>query len=205
MLALERALMITSLKDIKHLKRVAVIGTSCSGKTTFARSLAQMMQVKHIELDAIYWLSNWTPRSEDEFRTLTQAAIAEEKWLLDGNYSRVRDIVWSQATALIWLNYSFPVVARRALGRTIRRVFDGEVLYSENREIFCKAFLSRDSILLWVLKTYRRHRHEYPRLFQEPQHRHLQIFVLRSPEEADRFLFQVMEQQGRDTAKQLAV
>lgn len=179
------------LVNLEQLKRVAVIGTSCSGKTTFAAQLAQLMRVKHIELDAIYWLPNWIPRPPDEFRTLVEEAICAEQWVLDGNYSRTRDMVWSRATALIWLNYPLPVVVYRALRRTTQRVFDKQTLYAGNRETFRRAFLSKDSILLWVLKTYYRRRREYARLVQEYQDKALQIGVLRAPAEADRFLSQV--------------
>jgi hypothetical protein len=108
--------------------------------------------------------------------------------VLDGNYSVVRDLVWARATTLIWLNYPFYVVAWRALSRTMRRVFGRQVMWSGNRETFRQSFLSKDSILWWVLKTYRRHKQEYPRLFKKPEYRHLEIMVFASPAEAERFL-----------------
>lgn len=43
------------------LSRVCVVGTTCSGKPTFAQDLAQALEVSHIELDALYWTENWTP------------------------------------------------------------------------------------------------------------------------------------------------
>ncbi len=169
-------------------KRIVVVGTSCSGKTSLARKLAQRLKTRHIELDAIHWQPNWTPTPKEEFRGLAQEAIAPEEWVLDGNYSAVRDLVWARATTLIWLNYPFYIVASRALNRTFQRVFQRQVMWSGNRETFRKAFLSQDSILWWVLKTYRRRRREYPRLFQEPQYCHLEIIIFSSPTEAERFL-----------------
>lgn len=173
------------------MQRVAVIGTSCSGKTTFATHLASILRVKHIELDTLYWLPNWVPRSTDDFRSLTTEAVSAERWVADGNYGSVRDIVWSRATALIWLNYSFPVVVSRALRRTTRRVIDKQALFSGNRETFRKAFLSRDSILWWVVQTHRRLRKEYPIVFQEPQHQHLHVFVLNTPRETAQLLHHI--------------
>lgn len=170
-----------------------VIGTSCSGKTTFAKQLANILGVPHIELDAINWLPNWTERSNEEFRLLVEKAVSADEWIVDGNYSRTRDIVWSRATALVWLDYSFPVVVTRAFSRTMRRVFDREVLYSGNRETFRKAFLSKDSILLWMLKTYRRRRREYSHLLKELHKRDREIRVFRTPEEAEQFLSQLNE------------
>src|SRR5262245_40275576 len=56
--------------DFQTLKRVVVVGTSCSGKTTFAKELARKLNKKHVEIDAIYWLPDWTGRPEDDFRRL---------------------------------------------------------------------------------------------------------------------------------------
>ena len=94
-----------------QMPRIVVIGTSCSGKTTFARKLAQRLKTQHIELDAIHWKPNWTPTAREEFRSLAQEAVASEAWVIDGNYRAVRDIVWARATTLIWLNYPFRVIA----------------------------------------------------------------------------------------------
>lgn len=173
-----------------HLQRVVVIGTSCSGKTTFAKSLARRLSVPHIELDAIHWKENWTPTPTEEFRASAQAATDPETWVLDGNYSAVRDIVWARATTLIWLDYPFPVVAGRALRRTLHRAISQESLWAGNTETLRRALLSRDSILWWVLKTYRKLRREYPQRFQEPQNSHLEVTVFTSPAQATKFLQQ---------------
>jgi adenylate kinase family enzyme len=177
--------------DINDLKRVVVIGTSCSGKTTFANHLAQALGQNTIQLDALYWLPEWRPRPEHEFKRLVQDAIAEEEWVLDGNYSRLRDFVWPRATTIIWLNYSFPVVMYRALNRTFRRSIFREPFYSGNRETLRRAFLSKDSILLWILKTYWRRRREYPELLLENQSRERKVIVVPSPQAAKRFLSEV--------------
>ena len=47
--------------------RVVVIGTSCAGKTTFARALARILTFPHIELDALHWLPNWTENQSMSF------------------------------------------------------------------------------------------------------------------------------------------
>jgi adenylate kinase family enzyme len=39
--------------------RILVVGSSCSGKTTFARALAGILGRPHIELDALHWGPNW--------------------------------------------------------------------------------------------------------------------------------------------------
>ena len=160
--------------------RICVVGTSGSGKTTLARSLAAGRQVPHVELDALHWEPNWTEAPLPVFRQRVAAALDRESWVVDGNYSVVRDIVWGRASTVVWLDYPFGLVAWRLMRRTLRRALMQEELWSGNRESLRKAF-SRDSILLWMLQTYWRRRREYPQLFQRPEYGHLQVVRLHMP------------------------
>lgn len=185
-----RAMSSTSIPsiDLEHLDRVVVVGTSCSGKTTLARRLARILGGMHIELDALHWGPNWVERETEEFRARTLEAVRHDRWATDGNYHRVRDLVWGRATTVIWLDYSFPLVFSRCLRRTFRRVFMREVLYSGNRETVKIAFFSRDSIILWVIRTHLRRRNTYQQLFREPAWSHIRFLTFRSPAETERFL-----------------
>ena len=178
--------MVTWGKDVHHaMDRVVVVGTSCAGKTTLARQLSLALGAPHIELDAIHWQPNWEARSAEEFRQLVGDAVAGERWVVDGNYSVSRDIVWSRATAIVWLNYPFRVVLWRALYRTTRRVISREEMWSGNRETIRQAFFSRDSIILWAISGYRRRRRKYRRLLDNRVFPHLQVIELRNPTEAE--------------------
>jgi adenylate kinase family enzyme len=176
---------------LELLKRVSVVGTSCSGKTTFAKNLARILNSKHIELDAIHWLPDWVERPKDEFLDLVEKAAAADAWVFDGNYSRTREIVWRRATAVIWLNYSYSRTFYRSLNRTTRRIVSGERIYSGNRETFRQAFMSRDSILLWVLKSYHEKRRRYLKLLGEDNLSDKEIFIFRHPNQAEEFLRRV--------------
>ena len=120
------------------LQRVVVIGTSCSGKTTFARQLSDLLGVPHVELDALHWNRHWEPRARVEFLRIVEKAVARDRWVTDGNYGTTRQIVWSRATAVLWLNYSFVLVFYRALSRTLQRAATREELYSGNTESFTR-------------------------------------------------------------------
>ncbi len=170
------------------LRRVAVVGTSCAGKTTFAKALAAQLRAPHIELDALHWRADWVPAPAAVFRRAVATATAAERWVSDGNYGMVRDLVWGRATAVIWLDYAFATVLRRALWRTARRALLREELYGGNRETFKKALLSRDSILWWVVTTWRRQRREYPALLAQPAFAHLEVVALANPRAAAAFL-----------------
>lgn len=170
------------------LSRTVVVGTSCSGKTVFARQLAARLRAPHIELDAFHWLPHWQPRDSGEFLALVGQAAAAPAWVADGNYSRARPLLWQRASAVVWLNYPFPIVFARALRRTLGRAATREELWSGNRESLRLAFLSRDSILWWVLTTYRRRRREYRALFDQQPWPHLALIELAHPRGAARFL-----------------
>ena len=167
--------------------RVVVVGTSGSGKTTFAKSLSQRVNIPHIEVDALYWGPNWTERPEEDFRADITRAIAAPSWILDGNYSEGRQIVWQRATMLVWLNYSFPVVFSRAVYRTVIRVVTRKRLFAGNRESL-RQIVDPDWIPWWVIRTFRRRRREYGALLNSPEFKHLEVKVFRRPRDAEAYL-----------------
>jgi adenylate kinase family enzyme len=175
------------------MRRVVVVGTSCSGKTTLADRVAQLLGAPHVELDAIHWGPDWQEAPLETFRARVREATATDGWVVDGNYSKVEDIVWRAATTIIWLNYPFPTVMWRALRRTIRRVVLREEIFSGNRETFRDAFLSRNSILWWVITSYRRRRRRLRETLSGGAYPNLTVFELRTPAGAERFLRHLKE------------
>jgi adenylate kinase family enzyme len=183
-------------------RRINVVGTTGSGKTTIARALAARLAIPYIELDALFWKPGWTGTPDGEFLPAVDAATRGDRWVLDGNYSRTRSIVWPRAETIVWLDYSFPRVFGQLLWRTIRRSVAREPLWSDNHERFMTSFFSRDSILVWCLKTYGRRRRTYPELARRPEHAHLQFVRLRSPRQTRRWLASIAagpERKGRDS------
>jgi adenylate kinase family enzyme len=168
-------------------RRVNVVGTSSSGKTTFARALAGRLAVPHVELDAMHWQPGWTPTAADQMRRRVAEVVRADAWVVDGNYSVTRDLVWERAEAVVWLDYPLRTVLRRYATRTWRRVRSDEEIWpgTGNRERLAN-LLGRDGLLWWILSTYRRRRREYPRLLGA--HPRLTAYRLRSPMEADAWL-----------------
>jgi len=161
-------------------RRISVVGTSGSGKTTLARQISQRLAIPHVELDALHHEPDWQEAPTDVFRKRVEQSLSSDSWVVDGNYSKVRDIVWSRADTVVWLDYTLPVIMTRLLGRTLRRVVTQEELWSGNRETWQQTF-SRDSILLWALQTYPKNRKEYPILLAQSEYAHLKVVHLRSP------------------------
>jgi hypothetical protein len=178
----------TFVREPGRLHRIMVVGTSCSGKSTLARRVSEALHMPHIELDVLNWGPGWSERPHDEFREIVQEAAARDRWVIDGNYGRVRDIVLPRATDAIWLNYPFPLVFWRAVARTARRVVTREELFGGNRETFRSAFLSSNSIPAWVIQTHRRYGRQYRLLFENGEGAAVRVVELRNPGEANAFV-----------------
>ncbi len=163
--------------------RLVVVGTSGSGKTTLAAQVGEILDIPHIEIDALHWGPNWTETPEAELQAKLLAATSGPAWVVDGNYSKARPVLWPRATTIVWLDYGLPVLLWRILRRTFGRVFLRQELWNGNREGFRQAFLSRNSIIYWVLTTYKRRRVEYPILFAQPENAHLTVIRHRTPGE----------------------
>jgi adenylate kinase family enzyme len=115
-------------------RRVSVVGNAGSGKTTVGRDIAGRLGVAFVELDAVFHQPGWRPTPPEEFRHRVEAIVAGEGWVLDGNYSAVRDLVWGRADTVIWLDPPRRVVMRQVVGRTLRRTLTRVELWNGNRE-----------------------------------------------------------------------
>ena len=166
-------------------RRVIVIGTTGSGKTTLARQLAAIWQVPHTEQDAWNHLPNWQEAPTDQFRVQVAVFTAADAWVMDGNYSKARAIGWSRADTLIWLDYPAGVVFWQLLRRTLRRMSSREELWNGNREQW-HTLLSKNGILAWFFKTHWKRRRTTP--LQIAEYPHLQVIRLQSPREREQWL-----------------
>jgi adenylate kinase family enzyme len=131
--------------------RIAVVGTTCSGKTTLAKRLAERHGAPHIELDALHWGPGWSEPSDDEFRARVEAALTAEDWVADGAYhGKLGGLVLERADLVVWLDPPLPTILGRLGVRTLRRIRAGEELWGGNRETWRGAIFSRSSLLLWA-------------------------------------------------------
>ena len=177
--------------QLRHFRRVVVIGTTGSGKTTLARELARAQGVPHVEMDAYRHGPNWRETPDDEFRRQLAHALSGDRWVADGNYSMARDSVWPRATAIVWLDFNFGLVFLRLALRTLRRGITRETLWNGNKENLFSHLFTRHSLFLWAFKSHWRRRRTLPLALAQPQHTHLRLVRLRSPRAAAQWLADV--------------
>lgn len=169
-------------------RRIAVYGPSGSGKSTLARALSGRLELPHIELDALYHLPDWGAPPLEEFRAKVTAVLDTqvEGWVVDGNYSGVRDLVLPRTETAIWLQLPFWRVYPRLAKRTMRRAWTRELLWGTNREHW-RDVLGRQSMLVWGITAWQGHHVRMGAALREvrPDQR---VIVLRSPSEVTALL-----------------
>ena len=68
-------------------QRVLVIGSSGSGKSTLSRRLGPLLNLPVIHLDSLYWGPGWIEPDKALWAQIVRQTIAQNAWILDGNYS----------------------------------------------------------------------------------------------------------------------
>jgi adenylate kinase family enzyme len=169
-------------------RRVSVVGNTGSGKTTLARILANRLGVPHVELDAIFHQPDWTPLPTDAFRKAVTDAVAGDGWVVDGNYSSVRDMVWDRADTVVWLDLPRYSVMRQVIARTVRRMITREELWNGNRERWRNLIDGDESIIAWAWTHHAAYHHRYAAAASDLACAHLRFVRLASRAEMDQFL-----------------
>ncbi len=169
------------------MRRIAVVGTSGSGKTTVAQGIAQRLGIPHFELDALYWRPGWIESPEMEFKEHVLEATRGDDWVVCGNYRFAREVLWERVDTIVWLDLPFHTVFLRTLWRTIKRIITREELWGTNREGF-RALVGPDSMPWFVIRTYWRRKREYPELFSREEYSHIKVIHLRNDDEIKEWL-----------------
>jgi hypothetical protein len=109
--------------------------------------------------------------------------VAGDRWVADGNYQVLRDLVWGSADTLIWLDLPRPVVTWRIARRSFGRVLRGTELWNGNRERLGH-LISLDperSVIAWSVTQHAVYRRAYAGIPADPRWGHLRFVRLRTP------------------------
>ena len=176
------------------MRKINVVGSSGSGKSTFSQQLAEVLKTRYIEMDMLYWLPDWQERDDADFFTILRQHLQGDSWVLDGNYNRTRAIKWAYADTVIWLDYSRQRTALQSVKRAVQRSVCRQELWpgTGNVESFKRAFFSKESVVRWSWQNYHRIRRRYLTAIADPEYRHLHFIQLTSPQMARDFIQQLI-------------
>lgn len=101
--------------------RIMVMGPSNAGKSTLAVALASKLGAPAVHLDQLHHQpnSNWVPRPKAEFIALHNEAILADRWVMEGNYTRLIPQRLERATGAILITSNRWLRLARYFKRTL--------------------------------------------------------------------------------------
>ena len=140
--------------------------------------------------DILYWKENWGEPSDEVFFDILRQELSVPNWVLDGNYNRTVPIKWEAVDTVVWVDYGFFRTFYQATKRALRRCFLQQELWvgTGNKESFRGTFLSRKSVLLWTLKTFKSNRLRYETMMAAPEYQQIHFVRLTHPKMAQNFI-----------------
>lgn len=147
------------------MKRIMILGSSGTGKTTLSRFLSQKLKLSVLHLDSVYWKKDWEHIDKEEFDLYMRNYLLKNKsWVIDGNYSNNKHFHYRKnlADTIIYLDfgvskslqgiferaeeYKHQVRSDMAEGCTegVDQVFLQYVAFYEKRNRLLKAIVSKE-------------------------------------------------------------
>lgn len=162
--------------------KVAVLGYSGGGKSTLAAQLGRRLSCPVLHLDRVQYTADWRERDRSEALEMVERFMAQDAWVIDGNYAgflQERRLAEADRIVLLLLN------RWSCLGRVWRR---SRRFRNRTRPDMADGCIERlnPEFLWWVFwagrtgpkrRRYRRIAAEYPE----------KTVVLRSQREIDRY------------------
>ena len=165
------------------MRRVLVIGSGGSGKTTVATRLAEALQLPLVHLDALYWSEGWQPTAPEQWQRTISELVQRDAWVMDGNYGGSLAARMSAADTVVFLDIPRLTCLWRVLKRHIR-------YFGRSRPSMapgCPERLTREFVG-WIWKYPARRRPGILDRLAEAAERHKTVVVLRDDNEVERFL-----------------
>jgi adenylate kinase family enzyme len=101
------------------MKKVIVIGSDGSGKSTFARRLGKAFDIEVIHLDQGYWKPNWVKTPKDEWSKIVEGLLDRESWIMDGNFGGTREMRVRACDTVVFLDIPRRICLYRILKRAV--------------------------------------------------------------------------------------
>jgi adenylate kinase family enzyme len=130
--------------------RLLVFGNSGSGKSSYARALAEQEGIAHLDLDSIVWEPKRTAvlRERQAIRdSLAQFLAQHERWVIEGCYGDLVEATAPHCTLLMFLNPGLDA----CLANNARRPWEPQKYASIEEQDAMLATLNE-----WVADYYRR-------------------------------------------------
>jgi len=167
------------------MRRVLVIGSGGSGKSTVSAKLGELLNLEVNHLDKLYWRAGWVePEADEWIKTITNL-IDRDSWIIDGNYSGTLELRLQRCDTVVFLDLSRVL----CMWRIVKRFFVYRGGTRPDVAEDCPESLNFEFVS-WVWNYPRRSRPKVIKRLQEHAEGK-QIFWLRTRSDVQRFLSQI--------------
>lgn len=105
------------------INRIAIMGVTGAGKSTFARLLHLKTNLPVFHTDSFIWENGWkNPKNNDQIIEYIDLLLSQEKWIIEGYIGYTTDDLdrrLEQADLILVLDYHRPRLAWHILKRTL--------------------------------------------------------------------------------------
>lgn len=161
-------------------KKIAIVGVSASGKSTFARKLEEKVGIPVTHIDALMWQPGWQYIGDEQTEAIIRDMLTKEHWIFEGYIVKsVREELFNEADVILYLDYPGWVSAWRYIKRWIKHRKNPRPELPGSPEKFSFKFLKLVYTKGEVYKL--------EKLFKGRDWSH-KIIRLKTPKEAERYL-----------------
>ena len=158
------------------MNKVIVIGCPGSGKSTFSRALHELTGLPLYHLDLLNWNSDKTTVDKKVFIEKLKNVIAQDSWIIDGNYGSTIELRLKECDTVFFLDYPVDVCIDGVKSRQGKTRSDMPWTETEDDEEF-----------LEFIKNY--NSQSRPNVLNMlEQYNKKEIVIFKSREEADKYL-----------------
>lgn len=160
-----------------NMKKVIVIGCPGSGKSCFSRKLAEQSGLPLHHLDLLFWNSDKTTVSREEFDRRLSGLLKTECWIIDGNFSRTMEIRLKECDTVFFLDLPADICLESVRRRRGKLRADLPWVETEEEPEFME-----------YIKTFRTERR--PKIIELlSRYPEKQVIIFKSREEVDKYFY----------------
>ena len=163
------------------MERIMIIGCGGSGKSTLAQQLGERTGLPVVHLDQLFWTPGWVSVSKEEFDRRHRKAIAQEKWIIDGNFDRTIPERLTRCDTVVYLDFS----RLACIMGVTKRILTTNGKVRPDMGEGCPERFDWD-FLRWVWNFNKNKREKNYRLLNDAQG--IQVIILKNRRQVKRFL-----------------
>ena len=167
--------------------KIVIIGSPGAGKSSFARKLHNILNIKVYHLDRLLFRPDWGKKPRDTRIDIIQDLVRERQWIIDGNFLNTSELHLQTADTIIFLG----ICRFRCLWRIMKR--HREFDRYTRRDI---PMGSKDKLTFFLILKVLAYPLRDRRMFMQKLRNYMskKIIWLHTPEEVEDFLAQLERQ-----------